>query len=166
MSRTYVQILGFVLALLCMGCAASIPPGAVAMTCSQTTSHFLARSGSPPFERNVCREVKGPDGKTAAVRLLDTRVGHKVYCTEKEGTMTCPSEPLARYTRPSPWTFATPGAVFHRRVLKHMNYDSQDQHGLPVKWCCETITTIFRRALCWSSAMIPAVLSSYKRYPW
>ena len=58
------------------------------------------------------------------------------------------------------------GAEPHRRVLKHMNYDSQDQHGLPVKWCCETITTIFRRALCWSKAMIPAVLSSYKRYPW
>src|SRR2546422_6422405 len=46
-----------------------------------------------------------------------------------------------------------------------MNHDSQDQHGLPVKWCCETITTIFRRVPCWSKAMIPTVLSSYKRSP-
>src|SRR2546427_4464623 len=53
----------------------------------------------------------------------------------------------------------------HRRELKHMNHDSQDQHGLPVKWCCETITTIFRRVPCWSKAMIPTVWSSYKRYP-
>src|SRR5712691_12796423 len=53
----------------------------------------------------------------------------------------------------------------HKRELKHMNHDSQDQHGLPVKWCCETITTIFRRVPCWSKAMIPTVLSSYKRYP-
>ena len=58
------------------------------------------------------------------------------------------------------------GAVAHRRVLKHMNHDSQDQHSLPVRWCCETITTIFRRTPCWSRAMIPAVLSSDKRYPW
>src|SRR5215813_2685039 len=54
----------------------------------------------------------------------------------------------------------------HLRVLKHMNHDSQDQHSLPVRWCCETITPIFRRAPCWSRAMIPVVLSSYKRYPW
>jgi hypothetical protein len=58
------------------------------------------------------------------------------------------------------------GAPPHLRVLKHINHDSQDQHGLPVRWCCETITPIFRRAPCWSRAMIPAVLSSYKRYPW
>jgi hypothetical protein len=54
----------------------------------------------------------------------------------------------------------------HRRALKHMNHDSQDQHSLPVRWCCETITPIFRRAPCWSRAMIPAVVSSYKRYLW
>ena len=58
------------------------------------------------------------------------------------------------------------GTAVHRRVLKHMNHPSQDQHGVPVRWCCETITTIFRRAPCWSRAMIPAVLSSYKPYPW
>src|SRR5713101_8157393 len=57
------------------------------------------------------------------------------------------------------------GAKHHKRELKHMNHDSQDQHGLPVKWCCETITTIFRRVPCWSKAMIPTVLSSDKRYP-
>jgi len=57
-------------------------------------------------------------------------------------------------------------ALPHLRVLKHINHDSQDQHSLPVRWCCETITPIFRRAPCWSRAMIPAVLSSYKRYPW
>jgi hypothetical protein len=26
------------------------------------------------------------------------------------------------------------GAAPHRRVLKHMNHDSPDQHGLPVRW--------------------------------
>ena len=53
----------------------------------------------------------------------------------------------------------------HLRVLTSMNHDSQDQRGLPVRWCCETITTIFRRLPCWSSAMIPGVLSSHKRSP-
>jgi len=57
------------------------------------------------------------------------------------------------------------GTKYHRRVLKHTNHDNQDQHGLPVRWECETIPTIFRRTPCWSRAMIPAVLSSYKRYP-
>jgi RNA-directed DNA polymerase len=68
----------------------------------------------------------------------------------------------------APTAAGTPqgGTISHLRVLKHMNHDSQDQHSLPVRWCCETITPIFRRAPCWSSAMIPVVLSSYKRYPW
>ena len=26
-------------------------------------------------------------------------------------------------------------ASLHLRVLKHMNYDGQDQHGLPIEWC-------------------------------
>jgi len=27
------------------------------------------------------------------------------------------------------------GVAVHLRVLKHMNYDGQDQHGLPIEWC-------------------------------
>ena len=60
---------------------------------------------------------------------------------------------------------AARGVGAHLRVLTSMNHDSQDQRGLPVRWCCETITTIFRRLPCWSSAMIPGVLSSHKRSP-
>src|SRR5919108_2113449 len=58
------------------------------------------------------------------------------------------------------------GSRTHLRVLTPMNHDSQDQHDLSVRWCGEPITTIFRRRLCWSSAMILAVLSNHNRSPW
>jgi len=114
MSHTYLQILGFVLAMLCMGCAASIPPGAVAMTCSAATYHSFSGSVAGGVTgRHACREVKGPDGKAVAVGpLIDTRVGTKVYCTETAGKLICPNVPIAAMARSSPWTLGNPGFVF------------------------------------------------------
>lgn len=115
MSHRYLQILvlGVVLAMLGMGCTTAIPPGAVAMTCSEATYHsFSGTVANGVSGRYACRGVKGPDGKTAAVLLIDTRVGDKVNCTETAGKVICPNVPLAAMTRSSPWTFAAPGFVF------------------------------------------------------
>ena len=110
MSLTYVQILGFVLAMLCMGCTTSIPPGAVAMTCSAATYRMFAGGGGSQgglAGRSSCNMAKGPDGKEVPVGgpngVLDTRVGQKLYCTETGGKITCPSVPLAAFSRTTPW---------------------------------------------------------------
>ena len=113
MSRTYVQILGFVLPLLCIGCTASRPPGAVAMTCSSASYHTYSGTVAGRSGRTICNEVKSPDGRTAVVRIRDTREGEKVYCTEKEGKLTCPDVPLATFAIPQPGVVAgAPGFVF------------------------------------------------------
>src|SRR6266851_3598913 len=63
------------------------------------------------------------------------------------------------------WGLVVGWACAHLRVLKHMNYDGQDQNDLPIQWCCEIITTIFRRAPCWSKAMIAAIVLNDKDSP-
>lgn len=105
MLRKHLQILGIVSAMLCMGCAKAIPPGAVAMTCTAAT---LRTSEGAPMGRYTCDTVKAPNGKEAPVRLADTSVGHQVYCTETAGKITCPNVPLARYAPTTPWFVPSP----------------------------------------------------------
>ena len=120
MSPTYVQILGLGLAMLVMGCAASTPRAGrfadtepplntVELTCTAVTERSRGdgvRGGQTA--RYSCDRAKGPDGTEVEVRVIDSRVGHKLSCTDKEGKITCPSVPLAAYTRPTPWFFPSP----------------------------------------------------------
>jgi len=124
--RRLVLMTGMVMGMSIVGCTRaisenpSVQPGRfsvsqpVAMTCSAATYHSYSGSVAGGITgRYVCREVKGPDGKVVAdLRLLDTRLGDKVSCTEQEGKITCPNEPLAALRRGSPWTFASPGFTF------------------------------------------------------
>jgi hypothetical protein len=124
--RRLVLMTGMMLGLALVGCAStgsqqpSVQPGRftvsqpLVMTCSEATYHsYSGQAANGITGRYVCREVKGPDGKALAdLRLLDTRVGDKVKCTDTEGKITCPSESLAALRRSSPWTFATPGFVY------------------------------------------------------
>lgn len=104
MSHKHVWILGFALAMFWMGCAASTPPpGAVAMTCTAATFRgFSEGSRGGQTGRYQCTMAKGLDGKEVPVRVIDSQVGSKLDCREKEGKITCPSVPLAMFTRATP----------------------------------------------------------------
>jgi hypothetical protein len=99
MFHTHVRILGWALALLWMGgcIAPTLPPGAVTMTCSQQeeTPLMLFRGGHTT--RTTCTRAKGPAGQEVAVRVRDSRVGHKLQCAEKEGKITCPDDPMPAF---------------------------------------------------------------------
>jgi hypothetical protein len=110
----------------------------------QSAPHWArARSGRPPWQ-------------TRRRFTVPTALGHAQTVAPNQLNRECTVDAPDKVYE---------GDIPHRRALKPMNFDSQDQHGLPVKWCGATITTIFRRAPCWSKAMIPAVSASHKRYP-
>lgn len=120
--RWFVLITAMVLGMAIVGCTGAtsgVQPGRfsvsppVAMTCSEATYHSYSGSINGVTGRYVCREVKGPDGKVeAGLRLLDTKVGDKVNCTDTAGKITCPNVPIAALARSSPWTLGTPGIIF------------------------------------------------------
>src|SRR5712691_3044346 len=125
-------------------------------------------SGGPILPKHLFAEYTGQNARNAPYNLKPVGTGPYKIVDFKPGDVAL-YEINPHYHVPNRPFFDTVelkgGGDAHKRELKHMNHDSQDQHGLPVKWCCETITTIFRRVPCWSKAMIPTVLSSDKRYP-
>src|SRR5712691_2898197 len=123
---------------------------------------IIPRSAGLIFKQMTRIDASGEQGVALQVRGLpvvvtgDPHVPHEHV--RETPLVSFPSLPAIRHVFRTDFAWLCWGCQAHKRELKHMNHDSQDQHGLPVKWCCETITTIFRRVPCWSKAMIPTVL--------
>ncbi|HEY5866827.1 MAG TPA: hypothetical protein VI542_14975 [Candidatus Tectomicrobia bacterium] len=123
--RWFVLMTALVMGIALVGCTRaisenpSVQPGRftdsqpVVLTCSSASYHTYSGIVAGKPGRTICNEAKSPDGRTALVRLRDTREGEKVNCTEKEGKVTCPDVPLAAYNIPRPGVAAgAPGFVF------------------------------------------------------
>ena len=97
----HVTTVGLALALLGLASTLALAV-AVEMTCTQQQEGTPRRSvvGGHVVD-TTCISAKGPDGQEVAVRVQDSRVGHKLHCVEKEGKITCPNVRIPAFDTPT-----------------------------------------------------------------